>query len=305
MLTCYPCALKSSLFPTVFRISAKILKVNIKVLPYSATSSHPRLCILPHVQLHGPPCKSLNMPEGLCTCFTPFRLPPPPAFFASPALTHPPDLSSVVTTLRKASQTPISIRFFFLHELMCMCLLSCFSHGQLFCDPMDHRLPISSVHRILQARILEWVAMSSSRGPSQPWDRIHVSCLLLWQAGSLPLAVKPIWTHRLYIYFSGWHLPHLFAVLFIHCCITYHPKTPWLKSTLSSPRSWDSRNRSSLTADSGSEALMRLQARGQPACCHLQSRRELEDLLPCGLLLITCASTRASQVSSEPGSRLA
>ena len=144
MLTCYPCALKSSLFPTVFRISTKILKVNIKVLPYSATSSHPRLCILPHAQLHGPPCKSLNMPEGFCTCFTPFRLPPPPAFFASPALTHPPDLSSVVTTLRKASQTPISIRFFFLHELMCMCLLSCFSHGQLFCDPMDHRLPISS-----------------------------------------------------------------------------------------------------------------------------------------------------------------
>ena len=31
------------------------------------------------------------------------------------------------------------------------------------CDPMDHSLPVSSVHGILQARSLEWVAMASSR----------------------------------------------------------------------------------------------------------------------------------------------
>ena len=36
------------------------------------------------------------------------------------------------------------------------------------CDPMDCSLPDSSVHGILQARILEWVAMPSSRGSSQP-----------------------------------------------------------------------------------------------------------------------------------------
>ena len=42
---------------------------------------------------------------------------------------------------------------------------------------------------ILQARILEWVAMPSSRGPSQPRDRTHISyLLLLWQVGSLLLA---------------------------------------------------------------------------------------------------------------------
>ena len=35
-------------------------------------------------------------------------------------------------------------------------------------DPMDYRPPGSSVHGILQARILEWVAMPSSRGSSQP-----------------------------------------------------------------------------------------------------------------------------------------
>ena len=36
------------------------------------------------------------------------------------------------------------------------------------CDPMDCSPPGSSVHGILQARLLEWVAISSSRGSSQP-----------------------------------------------------------------------------------------------------------------------------------------
>ena len=44
------------------------------------------------------------------------------------------------------------------------------------CDPMDS-LPGSSVHGILQARILEWVAISFSRGPSWPRDRTQVSCI--------------------------------------------------------------------------------------------------------------------------------
>ena len=54
------------------------------------------------------------------------------------------------------------------------------------CDPTDHSPPGSSVHEILQARILEWVAMPSSRGSSGPKDWTWVSCLLHWQAGSLP-----------------------------------------------------------------------------------------------------------------------
>ena len=37
-------------------------------------------------------------------------------------------------------------------------------------DSVDCSPPGSSVHGILQARILEWVAMPSSRGPSQPRD---------------------------------------------------------------------------------------------------------------------------------------
>jgi len=38
------------------------------------------------------------------------------------------------------------------------------------CDPVDHNPPGSSVHGILQARILEWVAISFSRESSQPKD---------------------------------------------------------------------------------------------------------------------------------------
>ena len=44
-------------------------------------------------------------------------------------------------------------------------------------NPMDCSLPGSSVHGILQARILEWVAFPFSRGSSQPKDRTQVSCI--------------------------------------------------------------------------------------------------------------------------------
>ena len=44
-----------------------------------------------------------------------------------------------------------------------------------FCNPMDCSPSRSSVHGILQARILEWVATPSSRGSSQPRDQTQVS----------------------------------------------------------------------------------------------------------------------------------
>ena len=55
----------------------------------------------------------------------------------------------------------------------------CVLHAQLcptLCDPMDCSPPGSSVHGILQARILEWVAIPFSRGSSQPRDQTQVSC---------------------------------------------------------------------------------------------------------------------------------
>ena len=56
------------------------------------------------------------------------------------------------------------------------------------CDSMDGSAPGSSVHVTLQARILEWIAMPSSRGSSWPRDWTHLSYVYLhWQVGSLPL----------------------------------------------------------------------------------------------------------------------
>ena len=60
------------------------------------------------------------------------------------------------------------------------------SHVPALCDPMDCSLLGSSIHGIFQARTLEWVAITFSKGSSQPRDQTHISCLLHWQAGSLP-----------------------------------------------------------------------------------------------------------------------
>ena len=49
------------------------------------------------------------------------------------------------------------------------------SHPLIQTDLIDYSVPGSSVHGILQARILEWVAISFSRGSSQPRDQNHIS----------------------------------------------------------------------------------------------------------------------------------
>ena len=57
------------------------------------------------------------------------------------------------------------------------CLCMCAKSLQLcpaLCDPTDHSVPVSSVHGIIQARILEWVAMPFYRGFSQARDCIWV-----------------------------------------------------------------------------------------------------------------------------------
>ena len=54
------------------------------------------------------------------------------------------------------------------HTRVCACVLG--HSGVSDCDPMDCSPPVSSVFGIVQATILEWVAISSSRGSSQPRD---------------------------------------------------------------------------------------------------------------------------------------
>ena len=66
---------------------------------------------------------------------------------------------------------------------------------RLFETPMDCSLQGSSVHGIFQARILEWVAISFSRGSSQPRDRTRVfhivgRCFTIWATREAPY---PVW----------------------------------------------------------------------------------------------------------------
>ena len=69
------------------------------------------------------------------------------------------------------------------------------------CHPMDCSLPGSSVHGIFQAIVLEWIAISFSRGSSQPRAQIQVShivdrCFTLWATRE----VTPV-------QFLGWEVP--------------------------------------------------------------------------------------------------
>ena len=63
------------------------------------------------------------------------------------------------------------------------------------CDPMGCSPPSSSIHRIFQARIVQWVAIAFSRGSSWPRDRTQVSStagrrFTVW-------ATREAWTHTL------------------------------------------------------------------------------------------------------------
>ena len=59
----------------------------------------------------------------------------------------------------------------------CFVVISSLSHVQLFWDPVDCSPPGSSVHGISQAWILEWSAISFSRGSSWPRNGTLVSCI--------------------------------------------------------------------------------------------------------------------------------
>ena len=60
-------------------------------------------------------------------------------------------------------------------NIACACLVtkSCLT----LCNPMDYSPLGSSVRGVSQVRTLKWVAIYSSRGSSQPWDQICVSCI--------------------------------------------------------------------------------------------------------------------------------
>ena len=72
------------------------------------------------------------------------------------------------------------------------------------CDPTDRSLPAFSVHEILQARILEWVAIPVSRGSFQPRDQTWVSCI----AGRF----FTVWVTREYMPVYAYVLSHFSCV---------------------------------------------------------------------------------------------
>ena len=76
---------------------------------------------------------------------------------------------------------------------------------------MDCCLPSSSVYWILQVRILEWVAMPSSRVFPNPGIESCLLCLLRWQAGSLPLTSpeKSVISLKIPIYFKTLKKPQI------------------------------------------------------------------------------------------------
>ena len=91
--------------------------------------------------------------------------------------------------------------FRYMHTCVCVCVCVCVQSCLTLCNSMDCGLPGSSVHGIFQARILEWVAISSSRGSSQPREWTHVSCVFCpgrwilyhcttWEVRSIYLSIK-------------------------------------------------------------------------------------------------------------------
>ena len=66
------------------------------------------------------------------------------------------------------------------------------NHVWLFCDPVDCSPPGSSVHGIFLARILEWVAISRSRGSSLLRDRTWVSHAAAKSLQLCPTLCNPI-----------------------------------------------------------------------------------------------------------------
>ena len=101
------------------------------------------------------------------------------------------------------------------------------------CNPMDCSLPGSSVHRIPQARTLEWVDVPFSRGSSQPRDQTQVFCI----SGRFFTTEPP--GNLVEVYNLRKHLTtYKFLVVYLYIYIPYWPKPGGGNSTHSSILAW-------------------------------------------------------------------
>ena len=69
----------------------------------------------------------------------------------------------------------VTVTLWLRKNLISMCCVKSLQSHLTLCDSMDCSSPGSSVHGILQARVLEWFEMPFSRGSSQPTDGTHIS----------------------------------------------------------------------------------------------------------------------------------
>ena len=101
------------------------------------------------------------------------------------------------------------------HNLKCYSLQLC----PILWDPMDSSLPASSVHRIFQAQIPDWVAISSSRGSSH--SRVWIHVLYISYIGRQILYLCATWEAPI-LSGSGWFISMYSK--------KYHNSIKWLVS---------------------------------------------------------------------------
>ena len=143
----------------------QILDLTFKVPPGSVEFSPAALL----VSWSKPPSPGLRHYKNLLTVL-PASTPPPPLQRSSQS-----DPYKTQVKVCLLSTPWLLILFRIKAKVLKGHVLCCAQLGLILCDPLDCSPPGSSVHGILQARILEWVTMPSSRGSSQPGDRIQVS----------------------------------------------------------------------------------------------------------------------------------
>ena len=95
------------------------------------------------------------------------------------------------------------------------------------CNPMDCSLPHSSVHGIFHARVLEWVAISCSRGSSWPRDWTQVSRIVgrhftIWATRKVTLYSSPSLTQAKLFFFSFFKQNSCFHLDFAQCLYCWH-----------------------------------------------------------------------------------
>ena len=117
-------------------------------------------------------CSQMNFPKGAGPEGNAFKVYTQQISQEAPGKRRPLGVTDKDKAFQEVFKYPVDLASYLVEKKVKVKSLSCFQ----LCDPMDCSLPRSSVHGIFQARVLEWVAISFTRGSSWPRDRTRVSC---------------------------------------------------------------------------------------------------------------------------------